>query len=160
MADNKTADLLYTTFMSYLRQNKLRETYERRVIAQTVGLLGERFDIDSLTVLLESKGEHISRATVYNTISLLVKAMLVVRHQFDSGQYFYEVQSAARNSNRLHLICTTCGKVSNMRSNKIVREVSEMKFGTFTPDYITLSVYGICSKCAKRSRRDQLNLFK
>lgn len=160
MGDSKTNESLCAAFMSYLRQNKLRDTYERRVIVKAVELLGSRFDIDTLTILLESKGEHISRATIYNTIGLLVKSMLVARQQFDSGQLFYEVQSPVKNTNRLHLICNICGKVSNMKNNKIIKEISEMKFGTFTPQYINMSVYGTCSKCAKRSRRDQLNLFK
>ncbi|MDE6402780.1 MAG: transcriptional repressor [Muribaculaceae bacterium] len=160
MGDSKTTDSLYTAFMSFLKQNKLRETYERRAVVEAVEMLGPRFDIDNLIVLLDSKGEHISRATIYNTIALLVKSMLVARQQFDSGQLFYEVQSPVKNANRMHLICTVCGKVSNMRNNKVVKEISEMKFGTFTPQYINMSVYGICSKCAKRSRRDQLNLFK
>ncbi|MDE7473409.1 MAG: transcriptional repressor [Muribaculaceae bacterium] len=160
MSDSKTNDSLYTAFMAFLKQNKLRETYERRVVAQAVASFGDRFDIDSLMALLDANGEHISRATVYNTITLLVKSMLIVRQQFDSGQCFYEIQSVPHCQNRFHLICTICGKVSNMRNNKIVRQVSEMKFGTFVPEYITMSVYGTCSKCARQLKRDQLNMIK
>lgn len=151
------ANKFHTQFIDYLRKNNLRETYERRVISHGIEAIGAtRFNIDDLEQKLIQQGERISKATIYNNVTLMLDARLLARHQFDSGQYFYEVNLNKTNDNRLHLICTTCGKITNLKNSQIVDSVTEMKFGRFNPDYITLSVYGTCSRCARKARLDKL----
>ncbi len=166
MGDSKNTTNLGSAFSAYLKNNGLRETFERRVIVDAVSEYTTHFDLDSLAKSIEDKGKHISRATLYNTISLLIKADLVRRQQFADGQYHYNSINTLPSGNQLHLICNVCGKVTDLRNNSVIKELGNMKFGTFSPEYISLSVYGTCARCARRQRSasraktNQLNLFK
>lgn len=132
--------------------NGLRETFERKVIVETIAECRGNFDLESLATMISAKGKRISRATLYNTLSLLIKADLVRRQQFADGQYHYDCTLRLPAGNQLHLICNTCGKITDLRNNAIIKDLSNMKFGSFAPEYISLSVYGTCARCAKRQR--------
>ena len=166
MADSKNMTGLNSAFLAYLKKNGLRETFERKAIVESVAEYKGHFSLEELSDSIMLKGKRISRATLYNTISLLVKAGLVRRQQFADGRYHYDCTLALPSGNQLHLICTVCGKVTDLRNNSVIKELGNMKFGSFAPDYISLSVYGTCSRCARRQRREeasatnQLKLFK
>ena len=68
MGDSKNTTNLGSAFSAYLKNNGLRETFERRVIVDAVSEYTTHFDLDSLAKSIEDKGKHISRATLYNTI--------------------------------------------------------------------------------------------
>lgn len=153
MGDSKNTTNLGSAFSAYLKTNGLRETFERKVIVEAVSERDGHFDLDALSNSIERKGKHISRATLYNTISLLIKADLVRRQQFADGQYHYNSISSLPSGNQLHLICNVCGKVTDLRNNTVIKELDNMKFGSFSPEYISLSVYGTCARCARRQRK-------
>lgn len=165
MGESKNISLS-AAFLAYLKQNGLRETYERKVIIEALSQFVGHFDLKSLAANIMSTGHRVSRATLYNTVSLLVKADLVRRQQFSNGQYLYECTLRLPAGNQLHLICNTCGKITDLRNTNVTRELNRMKFGSFAPEYISMSVYGTCAKCARRQRRNssmsaqQLKLFE
>lgn len=166
MSEPKANVTIKTLFQTYLKQNGLRDTYERRTVADALNDCAEHFDLDQLSLIIETKGGHVSRATLYNTITLLLKAELIRRQQFAHGRVLYECVNRLPSGNQLHLVCTDCGKITDVRSSAVIKEISGMKFGSFVPDYVSLTVYGLCSRCARRQRRqamastDQLKLFK
>lgn len=166
MSDSKTNTSLYATFQAYLKTNGLRETYERRKIVDALAEHKGKFDLEQLALIMSGHGARISRATLYNTVALLVKAGLVRRQQFADGQINYECTQRLPAGNQLHTLCTECGKVADIRNSAVIRELSDMKFGTFNPQYISMTVYGICSRCSRRLRRqeqaatNQLKLFR
>ena len=93
-----------------------------------------------------------SRATLYNTIHLLVEAQLVRRHVFDGLQVQYE---KAGNTPHSHLICTSCGKLKEVRDPNFIAFMNARKFTAFTTDYYSLYVYGTCSTCARKHKRQR-----
>ena len=42
-----------------------------------------------------------------------------------------------------------------MKDSELMRYISMRKYGTFTASYVSLYVYGICSTCARKQRRNK-----
>ncbi|MBD5214491.1 MAG: transcriptional repressor [Bacteroidales bacterium] len=165
MPENRN-NTVHASFVSFLESKGMRETYERKAILQTILEMSKSFDYSSLADSLKSRGEQICRATIFNTLSLLIDSGILRRQHFADGQINYELTAQLPSGNQLHLLCTSCGKISDLRNSQIIRELRHMKFGTFLPSYLSLTVYGLCSKCQKKNRTKtlqesiQLNLFK
>ena len=77
-------------FKTYLENKKLRKTSERFAILEEIYSSDGHFDVESLYISMKNKNYSVSRATVYNTLDLLVTCDLVCRHQFDSNMAKYE----------------------------------------------------------------------
>ena len=101
---------------------------------------------------------NISRATIYNTIILLMDANLVIRHQFGTSSQY---ERAYRNETHHHMICTECGKVIEFEAELIKQAVAATKLKRFTPSHYSLYVYGICTRCSTaKKRKKRMNNIK
>ena len=93
----------------YLEKNNLRKTQERYKILEVIYQLNGHFDADTLHLELFKRGEKISRATVYNTLDLLGRIGLVIKHQFKENHALYEKAYGFYQHD--HLICLKCGQI-------------------------------------------------
>lgn len=138
-------------FTVYLREKKLRKTEERYKIFEYICTFPGHFDMCMLSLKSEESDFHISKATLYNTVEVLVDAGLVVRHQVNTKFVQYELRILA--DTHIHLICTKCGIIREMEDNLLKKEVDSLKISRFTPEFYCLYVYGLCSKCKFRMQR-------
>lgn len=65
---------------------------------------------------LVNAGEDIGLATVYRVLSQFEAAGLVVKHNFESGQAFFELDSGEHHD---HMVCVETGKVVEFVSEEI-----------------------------------------
>ncbi len=74
----------------YMEQNKLRKTQERFQILKFIYDWDRHFDVDDLYNHLKESGFAVSKATVYNTLELLLEAGLIRKHHFRNNTSYYE----------------------------------------------------------------------
>ena len=141
----KQLDEVRQRFADYIKERGLRKTPERVAILDALYATADHIDADALYARLLEGGTQVSRATVYNTLDLLIECDLAVRHQFGQQQAKYERAFAYWQHD--HLICVDCGEILEFcdpRLQEIQETVADI-YG-FEVARHALTVYGHCRR--------------
>jgi len=125
-----------------------------------------------LDVLIENDGKHLSTeeiyelvkkrypdigvATVYRTLLLFDRMELVYKLDFDDGCSRYELNKNKEDHRHHHLICMSCGSVSEVEEDLLDSLEEEIlnKKGFLVKDH-RVKFYGICKKCSEKIPNDK-----
>ena len=150
--DDEVYIKLLQSFTEYLTEKQLRKTTERLTIFREVCAFPKHFDVSSLQERLDEINFHVSRATLYNVLDVLVDAGVVVRHQLPNLEAVqFELQVYAQT--HVHLFCTRCKSLREIKNRKLMKTLKDMRMGSFTPEYYSLYVYGECGSCRVKRKR-------
>lgn len=143
--DMEVREKVKQLFTEYLTKRKHRKTPERYAILDMIYSLDGHFNIESLYTLMEETAKfRVSRATLYNTLILLLDAHLVVKHQFGTMSQYEKCYDQVTHH---HMICTQCGKVTEFQNAQLQTDIESAKLSRFKQTHYSLYVYGLCSKC-------------
>lgn len=155
MKAENVKDTVRQIFTEYLNANGHRKTPERFAILDTIYSIDGHFDIDSLySRMMECEKFRVSRATLYNTIVLLINAHLVIKHQFSSSSQY---EKSYNRETHHHQICTQCGAVTEFQDLELQQAIEDSKLSRFQLSHYSLYLYGICCKCQRANKRKKKN---
>lgn len=110
------------------------------------------FTAEELAKRMLDGGRRVALATVYSSLQLMVECGILHVLRLESGPVRYE----AAQSGHLHLVCTSCGKIKDMRDATIAADLLRgSRYAAFSPHHFEVSVYGICSSCVRKARRNK-----
>ena len=148
MSGAEVKDTVRKIFSEYLEKHGQRKTTERFAILDEVYSINDHFDVESLYRQLKRKKYPVSRATVYNTIELLLECNLVTRHQFGKNLALYEKSYEYKQHD--HLICEDCEHVFEFCDPRIQQIQTMMgQLLSFDISHHSLNLYGRCKQLKK-----------
>jgi len=126
MDKQELQDKVKEIFINYLENNAQRKTPERFAILNEIYDSKGHFEIETLYIKMKEKKYRVSRATLYNTIDLLMDCNLVRKHQFSTTSQYEKAYGFRQHD---HIICTDSGDVIEFcdpRIEKIKATVEEL----------------------------------
>ena len=137
---------LLSKFRDVLRRQGLKYTPQRVVILEEVIKDRGHRECEDIYMALRQNGSHVSRATIYRTMDILVKNEFVRKMKIGDGRTRYE--SKVGSPHHDHLICTLCGEIVEFVDQDIedIQDKIAKRFHFKLQRHIH-QLFGLCKKC-------------
>ncbi|MBQ7443756.1 MAG: transcriptional repressor [Bacteroidaceae bacterium] len=136
---------------AFLTANQMRQTRERFAILRAAYAIDGTFTIDDLQTAMQTMRFHVSTATLYQTVQLLVQANLLIRHPFSSSAAMFE--SIDDTKPRSYQVCTMCNAITHIKSKMLATSIEAYKPRSFAVTQRIAYIYGTCAKCQRKQRK-------
>ncbi len=97
-------------FKQFLEEHNYRKTPERFSILEEIYTRQDHFNAEDLYDVMKQNKYRVSKATIYNTIELLLEAKLIRKHQFANEKLSYYEKSYF-NKLHDHIVMMDTGEV-------------------------------------------------
>jgi len=137
-------------FERFLATRGLKLTAQRQRLFERVFATHDHFSAETLyRWMREESGAHVSRATVYRSLALLVEGGFVNSLDAGRGELVYEHSLGHRHHD--HMVCLGCGRIEEFHDKRIevlqAEACAERGFRLVSHDHRLL---GYCRACAKK----------
>ena len=128
-----------------LRAKGYRLTPQRQLVLEAVSSLGHATP-EEIAASVRRTASAVNISTVYRTLELLESLGLVAHTHLGHGAPTYH---AAADHDHVHLVCRTCGEVSETAPSVVAGVVEELaRSEGFQADVGHLAIFGQCQACA------------
>lgn len=152
MLSVKVHNLAVKQLETYVRKNDMRPSKVRNIVLEQICLLPQPFTAEQLVEAC--KNERISVATVYNCLNLFLLARILYAHNRQRGRAVTEYEIIVGKPVRFQMMCTKCGRVTDIHDKAIERLIKERKYSNFTLQHFSLFIYGECKICRRQTNNN------
>ena len=142
MENNK----LLSDFKDVLRRDGLKITPQRIAVLEEIMKDKGHRESEEFYMAIKTRKTHVSRATVYRTLDILVQHGFARKLNLGDGRARYETKIDSPHHD--HMICNNCGKIIefvNYEIEKIQEEIA--KHHQFKLQQHIHQLFGICKEC-------------
>ncbi len=142
MANNK----LLNDFKDVMRKEGLKITPQRIAVLEEI-MEGEgHLESEDIYMAIKVRNTHVSRATVYRTLDILVQHGFARKLNLGDGRARYERKIDSPHHD--HMICNDCGKIIEFVNDEIEKIQEEItKQQQFKLQQHIHQLFGICKEC-------------
>lgn len=143
-------DQIVRRFERFLRARELKLTSQRRRIFDRAFETHDHFSAERMyDWLREEPGSHVSRATVYRTLALLLEGGFIEALDAGRGELVYE--HVLGHAHHDHMVCLDCGKIEEFHDERIEElQLEACRKKGFQLVSHDLRLRGYCRACAQK----------
>src|SRR5581483_11355185 len=137
----------YTALVDALARKGLRLTPQREAVLRALATTEEHPSVDQIYAQARRRCRSTSRATVYNTLSMLKQLGEIVELEFAGGGNRYDARTPEPHP---HLVCTRCGRIDDFDPADL--RVALTAAAAASGYHVTgrrLDFYGECPACQR-----------
>ena len=142
MADQK----LLNRFKEALKKEGLKYTPQRTAVLEEIIKDKGHRESEEIYLALKKSGQHVSRATIYRTMDILVNNGFARKMNLGDGRARYE--SKVNSPHHDHLVCMDCGLIVEFMDQKIedLQDKIAIQYNFQLKQHIH-QLFGLCKKC-------------
>ena len=138
--------LLLNRFKEALTKEGLKYTPQRTAVLEEIVKDKGHRESEEIYLALKKRGQHVSRATVYRTMDILVNNGFARKMNLGDGRVRYE--SKVNSPHHDHLVCMDCGLIVEFMDQKIEDLQDEIAIQyEFQLKRHIHQLFGLCKKC-------------